>query len=171
MIGYISLLFFHVSILLVSKIFIYLFFCTTLPPRKHSTFGSFLHTCFSHTGEPRDRWVRGFQRGVRFSEDVRLIFQIFTVTVPTPANLLPQPQAVLLNHRLTNRPFHYSSLSLTGRESSSNAQVSVSSTCSRLFFLFSFSHFSHEDPSLMPPVFFLFSFVVFFPKVKKLIKK
>lgn len=73
---------------LVSKIFLFFYFCTTLPPRKHSTFGSFLHTCFSHTGEPRDRWVRGFQRGVRFSEDVRLIFQIFTVTVPTPANLL-----------------------------------------------------------------------------------
>lgn len=112
--------------------------------------------------------MRGFQRGVRFSEDVRLIFQIFTVTVPTPANLLPQPQAVLLNHRLTNRPFHYLSLSLTRRESSSNAQVSVSSlTCSRLF-IFSFLTRGSE-PHATCLLSFLFCF--FFPQSKKINKK
>lgn len=79
-----------------------------------------------------------------------------------------QPRAVLLNRRLTNRPFHYLSLSLTGRESRVQMPRCLSARWLVVvfFFFFSFSHFSHEDPCLMPPVFFLFSFVFFPPKVK-----
>lgn len=45
----------------VQDFYLFILFCTTLPPRKHSTFGSFLHTFFSH------RWASG-QMSARVSE-------------------------------------------------------------------------------------------------------
>lgn len=53
-------------------------------------------------------------------------------SVPTPTNLPPPvpPEAMLVNQRLTNRPY---STCLARRKSSSNAQVSVISMTSVLF--------------------------------------
>lgn len=117
--------------------FFFFFFFTC----KHSMFSPFLHLCFSHTVEPRDRW------GVRFLEDVQLIFKWYIVSAPMPTNLLPSaPQAMLLNLRLTN-----CSICLVERKSSSNAQVSVISLTWCCLFLI-FQHTSNLG--LMPPVLF-----------------
>lgn len=76
-----------------------------------------------------------------------------------------QPQAVLLNHRLTNRPFHYLSLSLTGRESRVQMPRCLSARWLVVvfFFLFIFAFLTRGSvPHATCLLSFLFCF--FFPK-------
>lgn len=79
-----------------------------------------------------------------------------------------QPRAVLLNRRLTNRPFHYLSLSLTGRESRVQMPRCLSARWLVVvfFFLFIFAFLTRGSvPHATCLLSFLFCF--FFPQSKK----
>lgn len=168
MIGYISLLFFHVSILpcLCPRFFYFFIF---VPPSRPASIPRLVPSCthvfLTQVSLGTDECA-GFREGCGFQK----MSDWYSRYSQSRCQLLLiycfQPRAVLLNRRLTNRPSHYLSLSLTGRESRVQMPRCLSARWLVVvfFFLFIFAFFTRGS---VPHAVFLFSFVFFFPKVKK----